>query len=110
MNKNNITYVIIICFSSNSLRIETIDKKINDIRLEFPDNEIILQINGLKQKELNFKENYDEYKNKILWKCIHSWKNVLPIIYEKYIDKEIIIKQTKKISNTLDLLFLDVND
>ena len=50
--------------------------------MHFPENEIILQIDGLREERLNRKADYDEFKSRVLWKCLHEWKNVLPIIFD----------------------------
>jgi hypothetical protein len=42
-----------------------IDQTISDIRVHFPDNEIIMQIDGLREEQKDRKKDYDEYKNRI---------------------------------------------
>ena len=58
-----------------------IDQTIKDIRIHLPTSEIILQIDGLRDEQTHRKVEYNEYKNTILWKCLHEWDNVLPVVF-----------------------------
>jgi hypothetical protein len=84
-----------------------IDETIKSIRNHFPNNEIIMQIDGLRSEQLHRKEDYDEYKNRILWKCLHEYKNVLPIIFDKHSHQSTMLKQTINLIDTSCLLYIE---
>lgn len=77
---------------------EIVDEAINSIRHHLPKSEIILQIDGLRDEQQDRKDDYDEYKNRILWKCLHEYKDVLPIVFDKH------SHQTTMLSETIDLV------
>jgi trehalose-6-phosphate synthase len=77
MNKRDITIVMATSVITDHPNTKMIDQTISDIRVHFPDNEIIMQIDGLREEQQNRKKDYDEYKNRILWKCLHEDKNIL---------------------------------
>jgi hypothetical protein len=84
-----------------------IDETIKSIRYHFPNNEIIMQIDGLRREQLHRKQDYDEYKNRILWKCLHEYKNVLPIIFNRHSHQSTMLKQTINLINTSCLLYVE---
>lgn len=73
-----------------------IDETISTVRLHLPDSEIILQIDGLRDEQQDRKKDYDEYKNRVLWKCLHGWDNVLPVVFKEH------MHQTNMLKNTID--------
>lgn len=84
-----------------------IDQTIKDIRAQLPDNEIILQVDGLREEQLNRKEDYDEYKNRILWKCLHEWHNVVPLIFEEHEHQSGMLNKTLDIIKTPLMLYVE---
>ena len=84
-----------------------IDETVAAIRKHFPENEIIMQIDGLREEQRHRKKDYDEYKNRVLWKCMHEWKNVLPIIFYKYSHQTIMMKETINLIKTPLLLYVE---
>lgn len=98
MNFDDITIIIPASPIPSHPDTEIIEKVIASVRKHFKNNEIILQIDGLREERLNWKEKYDEYKNRILWKCLHEWNNVLPIIFDKH------SHQSNMMNETIDLI------
>jgi hypothetical protein len=84
-----------------------IEETIKTIRFHFPDNEIIMQIDGLRNEQLDRKKDYDEYKNRILWKCLHEYKNVLPIIFDEHSHQTTLMKRTIKLIDTSAMLYVE---
>ena len=70
MHKRDITIIIPTSIVPDHPSTTMIEETINAVRFHFPDNEIIMQIDGLRGEQLNRKKDYDEYKNRILWKYI----------------------------------------
>jgi hypothetical protein len=107
MNKNDVTIIIPTSVLPTHPDTSIIDETISSIRSHFPNNEIILQMDGLREERLGRKDAYDEYKNRILWKCMHEWKNVLPIIFDKYSHQTTMMKKTIDIINTAAMLYVE---
>ena len=107
MNKNDITIVIATSVLPSHPNTDIIDETIFTIRSHFPNNEIILQMDGLREERLSRKLDYDEYKNKVLWKCMHEWKNVLPIIFDEHCHQTTMMKKTINIINTAAMLYVE---
>jgi hypothetical protein len=98
MNKDDITIVIASSVLPSHPDTRIIDETINSVRHYFPNNEIILQIDGLRNERIDRKADYDEYKNKMLWKALHEDKNILPIIFEEH------SHQTTMMFKTIDMI------
>jgi hypothetical protein len=75
--------------------------------MHFPENEIILQIDGLREERLNRKADYDEFKSRVLWKCLHEWKNVLPIIFDEHSHQTTMMKKTIDLIQTSVMLYVE---
>jgi hypothetical protein len=107
MNKNDVTIIVATSVLPSHPDTAIIDETISTIRVHFPDNEIILQMDGLREERLSRKKDYDEYKNRILWKCLHEWKNVLPIIFDEHSHQTTMMKKTIDIINTSVILYVE---
>jgi hypothetical protein len=107
MNKNDVTIIVATSVLPSHPDTAIIDETISTIRVHFPNNEIILQMDGLREERLSHKKDYDEYKNRILWKCLHEWKNVLPIIFDEHSHQTTMMKKTIDIINTSVILYVE---
>ena len=107
MNKNDITIVVATSILPSHPDTAIIDETISTIRSHFPDNEIILQMDGLREERLARKANYDEYKSKVLWRCMHEWKNVLPVIFDEHCHQTTMMKRTIDLINTAAMLYVE---
>jgi len=94
MNKNDLTIILVTSILPSHPSTHIIDETISSIRYHLPHNEIILQIDGLRKERENRKEDYDEFKNRILWKCLHEWQNVIPFIFEDHCHQTTMMKRT----------------
>ena len=107
MHKNDVTIIVVTSVLPDHPDTSILDETIKSVRYHFPDNEIILQIDGLRDERLNRKNDYDEFKNRVLWKCLHEWKNVLPIIFEKHSHQTTMMKETIGLITTSILLYVE---
>ena len=107
MNKDDVTIVVATSVLPSHPDTAIIDETISTIRVHFPNNEIILQMDGLREERLSHKIYYDEYKNRVLWKCLHEWKNVLPIIFDEHSHQTTMMKKTIDIINTSVMLYIE---
>lgn len=107
MNKNDITIVVATSVLPSHPDTDIIDETISAIRSHFPENEIILQMDGLREERLARKADYDEYKSKVLWKCMHEWKNILPIIFDEHCHQTTMMKRTIDLIDTAAMLYVE---
>jgi hypothetical protein len=107
MNKNDITIVIATSVIPSHPDTKIINETISAVRTHFPNNEIILQMDGLRDERLSRKLDYDEYKNRVLWKCLHEWKNVLPIIFDEHNHQTTMMKKTIGLIQTAAMLYVE---
>jgi len=107
MKKSDITIVIATSVLPSHPDTHIIDETIGAVRSHFPKNEIILQIDGLREERLNRKADYDEYKNIILWKCLHEWNNVLPIIFDEHSHQTTMMRKTIDLIDTPLMLYVE---
>jgi hypothetical protein len=107
MHKRDITIVIATSVLPDHPKTDIIEETIKSVRVYFPNNEIILQIDGLRQEQLKRKDDYDEYKNRILWKCLHEWENVIPLIFNIHSHQSTMMRKTIKEIQTSLLLYVE---
>ena len=107
MHKRDITIVMATSVIPDHPSTTMIEQTISDIRVHFPDNEIIMQIDGLREEKQNRKKDYDEYKNRILWKCLHENKNILPFIFKEHSHQTNMMRQTISEIKTPLLLYVE---
>lgn len=107
MNKNDITAIVPVSVLPSHPDTRIIDETISSIRHHLPENEIIIQVDGLRHERVDKKNDYDEFKNRMLWKCLHEWKNVLPIIFDDHSHQTTMIKKTIDEVNTSAILYVE---
>jgi hypothetical protein len=107
MNKNDVTIVMVTSILPSHPDTRVLDETIREVRMHFPENEIILQIDGLREERLNRKADYDEFKSRVLWKCLHEWKNVLPIIFDEHSHQTTMMKKTIDLIQTSVMLYVE---
>lgn len=84
-----------------------IDETIENVRVHLPNCDILLQIDGLRDEQLDRKADYDKYKTDILWKCLHKWKNVTPIVFDELQHQSGMIKATIDMIKTPLMLYVE---
>ena len=107
MNKNDVTIILATSVLPSHPSTDIIDETIKCLRVHFPTNEIIMQIDGLRQEQSDRRDDYNEYKNRILWKCLHDYKNVLPIIFDKHSHQTTMMRETIDEIQTSLLLYVE---
>lgn len=107
MHLNDVTIIMATSVLPSHPDTRIIDETVASIRKHFPENEIIMQIDGLREEQLDRKKDYDEYKNRILWKCLHEWENVLPVIFYKHSHQTNMMKDTINLIKTSLLLYVE---
>jgi hypothetical protein len=107
MNKNDVTIILATSVLPSHPSTDMIDETIKSIRVHFPTNEIIMQIDGLRQEQSNRRDDYNEYKSRILWKCLHEYNNVLPIIFDEHCHQTTMMRRTIDEIQTSLLLYVE---
>jgi len=107
MNKNDVTIILATSVLPSHPDTHIIDETINSLRVHFPKNEIIMQIDGLRQEQMDRETDYNEYKNRILWKCLHEYNNVLPIMFDKHSHQSTMMRKTIDDIQTSALLYVE---
>ena len=70
---DKITVIVVTSVLPSHPSTHIVDETIMAIRQHLPNSEIILQIDGLREEQKDRQADYDEYKTKLLWKCLSSW-------------------------------------
>jgi hypothetical protein len=107
MNKNDVTIILATSVLPSHPSTNLIDETIKSIRVHFPTNEIIMQIDGLRQEQSIRRDDYNEYKNRILWKCLHEYNNVLPIVFDEHSHQTTMMRKTIDEIQTSLLLYVE---
>jgi hypothetical protein len=107
MNKDNVTIIVVSSVIPSHPDTFILDETIASIRSHFTDNEIILQLDGLRKERLARKDDYDEFKSRVLWKCLHEWKNVLPVIFDEHSHQTDMMKKTIDDIQTAAILYVE---
>jgi hypothetical protein len=107
MNKDNVTIIVVSSVIPSHPDTFILDETIASIRSHFTDNEVILQLDGLRKERLARKDDYDEFKSRVLWKCLHEWKNVLPIIFDDHNHQTDMMKKTIDDVQTAAILYVE---
>lgn len=103
----DITVVIVTSVLPSHPDTRIVDETISTIRHHLPDAEIIMQIDGLREEQLDRKADYDEYKNRILWKCLHEYKNILPVVFDEFSHQSNMMRQTIDMIHTPLMLYVE---
>lgn len=107
MNKNDITIILATSVLPSHPSTDMIDETISSLRVHFPTNEIIMQIDGLRREQMDREIDYNEYKSRILWKCLHEYKNVLPIIFAKHSHQTTMMRKTIREIQTPLMIYVE---
>jgi hypothetical protein len=107
MNKNDITVILVTSVIPSHPSTHIVEETIKSIRHHLPDSEIILQIDGLREEQKHRKEDYDEYITRMLWKCLHEYENILPIVFDEHSHQSTMMKKTIDLIKTPLMLYIE---
>lgn len=109
MNKRDVTIIIPTSVLPSHPSTQIIEETLKSVRYHFPENEIIIQVDGLRFERQDKKNVYDEFKSVILWKSLHEWENVLPIIFDIHSHQTTMMKKTIKEIKTSAMLYVEAD-
>lgn len=104
---NDVTIVIPTSAIKSHPDTRIIDETLDSVRHHFPDAEIIITFDGLHPDFADYKERYDAYKTEMLWRCLHKYKNVLPIICERHEHQSGMMKKALEEIKTPLILYME---
>lgn len=84
-----------------------IEKTIADIRTHLPDSEILISVDGVRKEQKHYREAYEDYKRRLLWKANHQWHNVLPVIFERHSHQATMAREVLKLVKTPIILYVE---
>lgn len=84
-----------------------LEETIASVRVHLPDAEIIIAFDGVREEQESFRENYEQYIYKVLWKCLHEWTNALPVIFDDHQHQANMTREALQYAQTPLLLFCE---
>lgn len=69
-----------------------IEEVIGTVRFHFPNAEIFLMMDGVRPQMEHRRAQYEEYKRRLIWKCNHDWKNILPVVFDVHSQQAIMMR------------------
>lgn len=86
---------------------EILDETIKSVRERLPEIEIILMFDGVADAKTTLKDNYELFKQNMLWRIEHEMENVTPLVFEKHMHQSLMMIEALKIVRTPTILFLE---
>jgi hypothetical protein len=84
-----------------------IDETISTTRTHLPNAEIILMLDGVREEQEDRRADYEQYIYRVLWKCLHEWKNVLPLIFDDHQHQANMTRKALEYVQTPLILFVE---
>ena len=104
---DDITIILVTSILPTHPNTLVVEETIGSIRHYFPNNDILLQIDGIREEQQDRLVDYNSYKDKILWKCLHKYKNIYPIIFDEHSHQTTMMKKTMSLINTELILYVE---
>lgn len=82
-----------------------IEETVASVRDRLPGSEIILMIDGVREEQSAYRERYDEYIRRLLWKA-NQW-NALPLLFEEHTHQAGMTKVALEHVRTPLILFVE---
>lgn len=103
--KDQITAIIPICPMPSHPSGEVLDEVLAQIRARLPDIEIILMFDGVSPTLMHLKDQYEQYKQAMLWKINNELENVTPLVFSEHMHQSLMTKKALEIVRTPLLLW-----
>lgn len=106
---DNLTVVVPICAMPSNPSSEVLDTTLISIRERLPTSEIILMFDGVSDTLMHLKENYEIFKQQMLWRINNEMTNVTPLVFDRHMHQSLMTKEALKMVRT-DLLLWTEQD
>lgn len=104
--KDKVTVLIPTSPAPKTRNTKMISETIELTRQWFPESEIILMIDGIREEQKEqYQEAYTEYVRELLWKCNFEWHNVLPLVFETHHHQVAMTRKALELVKTPLILF-----
>lgn len=84
-----------------------IDETIASIRYHLPKSEIIITFDGIHPDYEKYRKAYEEYKTTLLWRCLHHYTNVLPMVFDNHEHQSGMMHEALKEIRTPLILYVE---
>jgi hypothetical protein len=105
--RDQITVIIPSSPISSHPSTDLIEQTIRDIRLQLPDCEILITVDGIRPEQEHYREAYEEYKKRLLWLANNQWHNVLPVIFDEHMHQASMAREALKVVKTPTILYAE---
>lgn len=102
---NDITVLIPVSPIPSHPSTEVLEETIQSIRDRLPDSEIIVMFDGVPAWNEQYREAYESFTHRMLWKCEHEYGNVTPLVFDKHSHQSLMVKEGLKLVRTPLILF-----
>jgi hypothetical protein len=86
---------------------EIIEETIASVRFWHPAAEILLMIDGVRPEQEEFRERYEEYVRRILWRCNFTWQRVTPVRFAEHTHQAAMTRRALELVRTPLVLFVE---
>jgi hypothetical protein len=69
-----------------------IEQTIASIRFHFPLCEVLILADGVRPECEPLRPAYEEFKRRLVWLCMHKWRNVIPLIFEEHLHQAVMTR------------------
>lgn len=83
---------------------EVIEQTIASIRERLPDSEIIIMFDGVAPWLMEYKAQYEEFKQRFLWEC-NTKENMTPMVFDSHSHQSLMMREALKLVRTAVILF-----
>ncbi len=84
-----------------------IEQTIRDVRVQLPNADIIIMLDGVRTEQAHRRADYEEYQRRLLWLCNHKWQNVKPLRFEEFNHQSGMVRRALELVTTPYILFVE---
>lgn len=84
-----------------------LEQTIDSVRFHFPTAEILLMCDGVRQEQEDYRPRYEEYLQRVVWKCEHEWTNVVPLLQTRHAHQVAMTREALRFVRTPTILFVE---
>ena len=84
-----------------------IDETIQSIRERLPRSEILVMCDGVRPEQQALTDPYLEYLRRVVWKSMHHWDNLYPIVMGEFVHQAEATRRTLPMVHTPLVLFVE---
>ena len=64
--------------------INILEETLASIRFHFPEAKIVVMLDGLREEQVAWREQYEEHKRRVAWSCENVWKNTMALPFDQH--------------------------